>query len=72
MSARTSGVVKQGVIVPNAPLPEGAWVEIQVCETLADVPDELRAEFEAWDRASAQALDLVERLAAQDQPDDAR
>ena len=31
---------------------------------------ELQAEFDAWDRASAEALELVERL-AREGPDDA-
>jgi hypothetical protein len=38
-------------------------VEILLDETLPEVPDDLKAEFEAWDRSNAEALDLVERLA---------
>jgi hypothetical protein len=60
------GVVKEGLVVPDVPLPEGAQVEI----VLSDVPPELQAEFEAWDRASAEALDLVERLAREGKPGD--
>jgi hypothetical protein len=32
MSITTTGVVKNGVVVPNAPLPEGAQVEINVTD----------------------------------------
>jgi hypothetical protein len=65
MSAIVSGVVKDGLIVPSMPLPEGARVEILVAEAGLDIPADLRAEFEAWDRSSADSLALVERLAVQ-------
>ena len=35
MSTAIAGVVKNGVIVPTAPLPEGAQVEIRLKEELA-------------------------------------
>lgn len=70
MASAVLGVVKNGVVVPNAPLPEGAHVEIQVVEPA--VPPELQEEFEAWDRASADALDLVERLAQETEPNEKR
>jgi hypothetical protein len=57
------GVVKDGLIVPSSSLPEGARVEIRLCDSTPDVPPELQAEFEGWDRASAEALALAERLA---------
>jgi hypothetical protein len=57
------GVVKDGLIVPNSPVPEGAHVQIRVVGTGPEVPAELQAEFEGWDRVSAEALDLVERMA---------
>jgi len=60
------GVVKNGLVVPNAPLPEGVEVEIRVCGSTPEVPPDLQAELEAWQRASANALDLVERLAQED------
>jgi hypothetical protein len=59
MATIIGGIVKSGLVVPDSPLPEGARVEI----VLSEVEPELQTEFEAWDRASAQALDLVERLA---------
>src|SRR5262249_28545050 len=71
MAPLVQGVVRNGVIVPRSPLPEGARVEIRICET-DDVPPELRAEFDAWDLASASALELVERLAAEGDPDATR
>ena len=66
------GVVKEGVVVPEAPLPEGARVEIRLPDPPPGLPPELKAELEAWDRASANALDLVERLAREGEGDEAR
>src|SRR5207245_11528439 len=40
MSITVAGFVKNGVVVPNAPLPEGAQVEIRLNEGPADVPAE--------------------------------
>ena len=54
------------------PLPEGAHVEIRLSDAPADIPDDLQTEFEAWDRAGANALELVERLASEDEVDEAR
>ena len=65
------GVVKQGVVVPNLPLPEGARVEIRIDYSVPGVPPELQEEFDAWDVASANALELVERSAEQGAQDDA-
>jgi hypothetical protein len=66
------GVVKEGRVVPDSPLPEGTRVEIVLPDTAPSVSPELQAEFEAWDRASADALELVERLAREGEADDAR
>lgn len=68
MAIVIGGVVKAGMVVPDSPLPEGSRVEIVVSE----VTPELQAEFEAWDRASAQTLDLVERLAKESKAGEAR
>jgi hypothetical protein len=65
------GIVEGGRIVPSSPLPEGARVEIRLAESPL-VPDELRAEFEAWDRASGNALELVERPAREGEADETR
>jgi hypothetical protein len=72
MSITTIGVVTKGVIVPNSPLPEGAQVEIHLSDSVQEVPEELRHEFAAWQRGSAEAVDLVERLAKTDEPNEAR
>lgn len=72
MSTTVRGVVVGGQIVPNSPLPEGAHVEIRLADPPDDIPEDLRAEFEAWDRASANALELVERLAREGEADEAR
>jgi hypothetical protein len=69
MSRTVAGFVKNGVVVPNAPLPEGAFVEVHVIHLPIDVSPELQEEFDAWDKASAEALELVERLAREGQGD---
>ena len=61
-----TGVVRQGVVVPESPLPEGARVQITVFGPKVDMPPELQEEVDAWERASSKALDLVERIADQD------
>ncbi len=63
MEAAICGIVKDGVIVPDSPLPDGTRVEILICNSTNDIPPDLQAEFDGWDRASANALELVERLA---------
>jgi hypothetical protein len=68
----TTGVVREGLIVPHAPLPEGARVEIRLLDSAAGSSPELRAEFAAWDGASANALELVERMAREIESDDKR
>ena len=61
-----TGVVRQGVVVPESPLPEGARVQITVFDPKVEMPPELQEELDAWERASSKALDLVERIADQD------
>ena len=61
-----TGVVRQGVVVPESPLPEGARVQITVFDAKVDMPPELQEELNAWESASSKALDLVERIADQD------
>jgi hypothetical protein len=63
MAMSIRGIVKDGLVVPNSPLPEGAQVEIRLCDSCPEVPKELQEELEAWQRAGAEALELVERLA---------
>ena len=65
-----AGFVKNGVVVPNAPLPEGAFVEAHIVHGPIDVPPELQAELDAWQRAGAEALELVERLARKSEADE--
>jgi hypothetical protein len=45
---------------------------MRVYETPPDVPAELQAEFDAWQRASADALELVECLAQESQANETR
>jgi hypothetical protein len=69
MATTVGGVVKEGRVVPDSPLPEGARVEIVLPDMPPSVSPELQAELDAWDRASAEALDLVERLASEGRAD---
>jgi acyl-CoA reductase-like NAD-dependent aldehyde dehydrogenase len=43
MSVIVAGFVKNGVVVPNAPLPEGAFVEVHVIHGSSEVEAELAA-----------------------------
>jgi hypothetical protein len=70
MSVVVAGFVTNGVVVPNAPLPEGAFVEVRVIRGPIEVPPELQAELGAWQLASAQSLELVERLAREGEVDE--
>ena len=62
MPTTVLGVVHEGRVVPETPLPEGAQVEILLHDEDAELVEVLRDELEGWDRASAKALDLVDRL----------
>ena len=64
MATMIWGIVREGRIVPQTPLPEGLEVQISVPEETVLVPPELQAELDAWSLGSAEALELVERLAA--------
>ena len=57
------GIVREGRVVPQTPLPEGLEVQISVPDETVLVPPELQAELDAWSLGSAEALALVERLA---------
>lgn len=70
MSMIVAGIVKNGVVVPHMPLPEGAFVEVHVLHGPVEVPPELQAELDAWQLAGAQALELVERLALEGEADE--
>ncbi len=58
MPTTLRGTVRGGVIVPDAPLPDGTSVEIRVLPL--EMPLEWQEEFEAWNRASDKALNLTE------------
>lgn len=60
MDVIVPGVVRDGHIVLDIPLPEGARVEVRLVGPPPEVPPELQAEFEAWGRVSDRALDLID------------
>lgn len=72
MSTTVWGVVREGRVVPSSPLPEGAHVEIRIADPTYEVEEDLQAEIDAWDHASADALELVERLAEEGGQDESR
>ena len=53
------GIVRGGMIIPEKALvlPEGTHVEISFL--LPELPQELQAEFVAWDRASEDAWAMI-------------
>jgi hypothetical protein len=54
------GIVKEGKVIPETPLPEGMSVQITVPD---DLEPDVREELDAWALGSAQALERVEELA---------
>jgi len=72
MSTIIAGVVKNGVIVPNAPLPEGAAVEIHlnsspvVPSKLAERPQEKQPRTSLADWADANAEHWGTQLNSED------
>ena len=60
MDVIVRGIVREGRVVPDVPLPEGARAEVRVIGPPPELPPELRAEFEAWGRASDRALELAD------------
>ncbi len=71
MSITITGIVTNGVVVPNSRLPEGAHVEIHVHDAL-EMPPELKAELAAWQQGSDEAVALVERLAEEEEANEKR
>lgn len=65
MSVVIEGYVKDGLVLPASPLPEGSRVEIRVAEAPKEdeAAQSLEADFDAWNRASDKALELVEEEA---------
>jgi predicted DNA-binding antitoxin AbrB/MazE fold protein len=56
------GIFRDGVVVPEqaVDLPEGTRVEILL--PTEELPEELEAEFAAWDRAGADAWAMIDEL----------
>ena len=61
------GIVKNGVVVPqaNSDLPDGAHVNIVLQP--AEVTQELKEELEAWQRAGVQAWQMIDRWESEEQ-----
>jgi len=69
MTTTIWGIVKDGLIVPQTPVPEGARVQILVPLEAPLLPPELQAEFDAWAAGSVGALEAFEGQLAQDAGD---
>jgi len=63
MATTISGIVHEGKIVPQRPLPDGLRVQISFPDQDL-IPEELQDELDGWASGSAEALALVERLAS--------
>ncbi len=61
MSQTIWGVVQDGKIVPQTPLPDGLQVQLTVPEEFV-IPEELQSELAAWSQGNAEALAMVESL----------
>jgi hypothetical protein len=72
MTTVVLGVVKDGLVVHSEPLPEGTAVEIRVCKTPISVAPEERADFDSWDRASADALFNFENMLDEEEAHETR
>jgi hypothetical protein len=72
MDVIVQGVVRDGHVIPDTPLPEGARVEVRLGGPPPDVPSDLQAEFDAWGRASDRALELIDGLEPEGGADAAR
>ena len=62
MTVTVGGFVKNGVVVPNAPLPEGAQVEIRLNDRAACVPAKRIDELAADGPVSGARLSMLEFL----------
>ncbi|MCS3919239.1 MAG: hypothetical protein PVTTEEND_000492 [Candidatus Fervidibacter sp.] len=68
-----TGIIKNGVVVPEGelPLPEGTRLDIVFPPGYDDIPEEFWQEMAMWDKASDEALELVERMAKEWEEKDA-
>jgi hypothetical protein len=69
MSTMIPGVVHDGKVVPETPLPDGLNVQIVVPEYADTEEMELQEEMAAWRAGTARALERVEELADQEGQD---
>ena len=63
MATTIAGIVMDGKVIPETPLPEGLNVHILVPERIDADEAVLRAEMAAWRAGSANALARVEEIA---------
>ena len=61
--AAVRGVVKNGKVELESPLPEGTQIECQTVDPVYGMPLEFWDDLRGWQIASANALEMVEQLA---------
>jgi hypothetical protein len=66
------GIVRNGVVVPDSPLPEGVRVDMTISTREVVVPPELQAEFDAWNQLSDRALIEFEKMLQEQDKNEAR
>jgi hypothetical protein len=62
MVAVMRGIVRDGKIIPDRPLPEGETVEIGLLTNSSTSTKEMQEEFDAWAQGSNDALATVETM----------
>ncbi len=66
MANSVPGIVQDGMVLPETPLPDGLNVQIVLPDNVDSEEAELRAEMAAWRAVGAKALGRVEELADED------
>ena len=72
MVAVMRGIVKDGKVIPERPLPEGRTVAIGLLEDDVALPDDMQRDLEAWSRGGVDALLAFEQLLEEEQTHAAR
>lgn len=62
MVAIIRGIVKDGKIIPENPLPEGRTVAISLLEEDNNLPEDMQRDLEAWSRGGVDALLAFEKM----------
>ena len=72
MVAIMRGIVKDGKVIPESPLPEGRTVAIALMEMDNILPDDMQRDLEAWSRGGVDALLAFEQMLEEEETHAAR